>query len=280
MFEGKHIKIGKDLPNAVKRDIMAITADFRDIFAFSMEEMPGIPTNVMCHKLDIKPGYKPMKQKLRHQGKERIEAAKTEVENLLKAGFIRECKYSDWLSNVVLVKKSNGKWRMCVDFTDLNKACPKDDYPLPKIDRLVDSTAGHALLRFMDANVGYHQIPLATEDQPNTAFITNVGVYCYKVMPFGLKNARATYQRMVNKVFQSQIGRNLEVYVDDMITKSKQAFEHAADLRKTLTNSEETKCDLIQTSVCLGSLEGSVSAFLWTKEESKQIPTRSGQSKI
>ena len=83
--------------------------------------MPGIPPSVMCHKLDIKPGYKPVKQKLRHQGKERIEAAKEEVEKLLKAGFFRECKYSDWLSNVVLVKKSNGKWRMCVEFTDLKQ---------------------------------------------------------------------------------------------------------------------------------------------------------------
>ena len=89
--------------------IMATIAEFRDVFAFSTEKMPGIPTNVMCPKLDIKPGYKPVKQKLRHQGKERIEAAKEEVEKLLKAGFIRECKYSDWLSNVVLVKKSNDK---------------------------------------------------------------------------------------------------------------------------------------------------------------------------
>ena len=233
VFEGKRIKIGKDLPEAVKQDIIATIVDFRDIFAFSTEEMPGIPTSVMCHKLDIKPGYKPVKQNLQHQEKERIEAAKEEVEKLLKAGFIRECKYSDWLSNVVLVKKSNRTWRMCVDFTDLNKACPKDDYPLPKIDRLVDSTAGHALLSFMDANVGYHQIPLATEDQPRTTFITNAGVYCYRVMPFGLKNVGATYQRMVNKVFQSQIGRNLEVYVDDIIVKSKQAFDHAADLRET-----------------------------------------------
>ena len=114
-----------------------------------------------------------------------------------------------------------------------NKACPKDDYALPKIDRLVDSTAGHALLSSIDVNVGYHQIPLATEDQPHTAFITSARVYCYKVMPFGFKNVVATYQRMVNKVFQSQIGRNLEVYVDDMITKSKRASELAADIRET-----------------------------------------------
>ena len=95
------------------------------------------------------------------------------------------------------------KWEMKGVHTDLNKACPKDDYPLPKIDRLVDSTAGHALLSFMDANAGYHQIPLSTEDQPHTAFITSAGVYCDKVMPFGLKNAGATYQKMVNKDFQS-----------------------------------------------------------------------------
>ena len=161
IFEGKSIKIGKNLSEAVKHKILATVAEFRDIFAFFKEEMPGIPTSVTCHKLDIKPGYKLVKQKLRHQGKERIEAAKEEVEKLLKAGFIRECKYFDWLSNIVLVKQPNGKWRMCVDFTDLNKACPKDDYPLPKIDRLMDSIAGHTLLSFMDANAGYHQIPLA-----------------------------------------------------------------------------------------------------------------------
>ena len=151
IFKEKSIKVGKDLPDTIKQDILATIAEFRDIFAFSTEEMPGTPPSVMCHKLDIKPGYKPVKQKVRHQGKKRIKAAKEEVGKLLHAGFIWECKYSDWLSNVVLVKKSNGKWRMCVDFIDLNKACPKDDYPLPKIDRLVDSTAGHALLSFMDA---------------------------------------------------------------------------------------------------------------------------------
>ncbi|XP_057540741.1 uncharacterized protein LOC130818595 [Amaranthus tricolor] len=262
IFGGKCIKIGKDLPAPIRQDIVATLTEFRDVFAFSTEEMPGIPTSVMCHKLDIKPGYKPVKQKLRHQGKERIEAAREEVEKFLRAGFIKECKYSDWLSNVVLVKKANGKWRMCVDFTDLNKACPKDDYPLPMIDRLVDSTAGHALLSFMDVNAGYHQIPLAIEDQPHTAFITNVGVYCYKVMPFGLKNAGATYQRMVNKVFQSQIGRNLEVYVDDMITKSKQASQHAADLRETFNTLRKHQMRLNPEKCVFGVTGGKCLGFL------------------
>ena len=124
-----------------------------------------------------------------------------EVTKLLAAGFIREVHYLEWLANVVLVKKANGKWRMCVDFTDLNIACPKDSFPLPRIDQLVDSTAGHKLLTFMDAFLGYNQIRMAEEDQEKTSFITSQGLYCYKVMPFGLKNAGATYQRLVNKMF-------------------------------------------------------------------------------
>ena len=204
------IRVGKNLVRPIREDLIVVIRQYREVFAYTVEEMPGIPFEVASHHLDIKPGYKPVKQKLRHQSAKRARAAKEEVDRLLKAGFIKECKYSDWLANIVLVKKPSGKWRMCVAFTDLNKACPKDDYLLPKIDKLVDCTVGHALLSFMDANAGYHQIPLAVEDRPHTAFITPTRVYCYMVMPFGLKNAGPTYQRMVKKIFKDQIGRNLE----------------------------------------------------------------------
>ena len=119
----------------------------------------------------------------------------------MAAGFIWEVYYPEWLANVVLVKKASGKWRMCVDFTDLNKACPNDSFPLSRIYQLVDSIARHKLLTFMDAFSGYKQIRIVEEDQEKTAFITSQGLYCYKVMPFGLKNAGATYQRLVNKMF-------------------------------------------------------------------------------
>ena len=150
----------------------------------------------------------------------------------MSVGFIQEVYYPNWLANVVLVKKANGKWRMCVDFMDLNKACPKDSFPLPMIDQLVDSTAGHKLLMFMDVFSGYNQIKMAEEDQEKTAFITSQGLYCYKVMPFELKNARATYQRLVNKMFSKQIGRNMEVYVDDMLVKSREELAHVDDLKE------------------------------------------------
>ncbi|KAL0444249.1 UNVERIFIED_CONTAM: Pro-Pol polyprotein [Sesamum latifolium] len=139
------------------------------------------------------------------------------------------------VSNVVLVPKPGGKWRMCIDFRDLNKACPKDFYPLPRIDQLVDSTSGCELLSMMDASQGYHQIMLAPEDRKKVSFITSEGTFCYVAMPFGLKNAGATYQRLVDKIFRPQIGKNVEVYVDDMLVKSKKAADHVKDLEETFS---------------------------------------------
>ena len=178
--------------------------------------------------MNVDPEKKPIQQRRQVFAPEQDQ----EVNKLLLVGFIREVYYPDWLANVVLVKKVNGKWRMCVDFMDLNKACPKDSFPLPMIDQLVDSTAGHKLLMFMDVFSGYNQIKMAEEDQEKTAFITSQGLYCYKVMPFELKNARVTYQRLVNKMFSKQIGRNMEVYVDDMLVKSREELAHVDDLKE------------------------------------------------
>ena len=138
--------------------------------------------------------------------------------------------YPGWLTNVVMVKKANGKWRMCVDFTDLNRACPKDSYPLPWIDTLVDSTVRHQLLSFMDAFFGYKQIKLNEANQEKTSFVTSQVLFCYKVMLFGLNNVGAIYQRLMNKMFAHQIGRNVQVYVDDMLVKSIQEDDHLSDL--------------------------------------------------
>ena len=122
---------------------------------------------------------------------------------------------------------------MCVDFTDLNKAYPKDSYPLPRINQLVDSTVGHRLLSFMDAFSGYNQIRIDKADQEKTSFVTSQCLFCYKVMPFDLKNAGATYQRLVNHMFRPQIVWNVEVYVDDMLVKSYYEGKHLNDLQET-----------------------------------------------
>ena len=133
----------------------------------------------------------------------------------------------------MMVKKANEKWRMCVDFTDLNKVCPKDSYPLPQIDVLVDLTARHQLLIFMDAFSGYNPIKLDKADQEKTSFVTSQGIFYYKVMPFSLKNAGTMYQRLMNKMFAHQIWRNVQVYVNNMLVKSQQEGDHLDDLKKT-----------------------------------------------
>ena len=139
-------------------------------------------------------------------------------------------EYPEWLANVVHVPKKDGKVRVCVDFRDLNKASPKDDFPLPHIDMLVDSNAGHSMLSFMDGFFGYNQIMMALKDMEKTSFITKWGTYYYQVMPFGLKNERATYQRAATTLFHDMMHRDVEVYVDDMIVKSQDKADHLASL--------------------------------------------------
>ncbi|GJZ44220.1 reverse transcriptase domain-containing protein [Tanacetum coccineum] len=148
------------------------------------------------HRLNVREGCLPIRQKKRGQTPERNKAIQEEVEKLVDAGIMKEFHYHSWLSNPVMVKKHNGSWRMCVDFKDLNKACPQDGYPLPEIDWKVESICG----------------------------------YPFKLC---LKNVGATYQRLVDKAFQRQIGRNLEVYVDDLVIKSRTEEEIIRDIAET-----------------------------------------------
>jgi BarA-like signal transduction histidine kinase len=183
----KTTRIGTSMTKEIRDLIVSFLRKNADVFAWSHDDMPSISTNVITHKLNVNPSTTPVKQKRRVFAPERNAAVVEEVDKLLKAGFIKEVYYPEWLANVVMVKKSTGKWRICVDFTDLNKACPKDSYPLPRIDQRVDSTAGHKLLSFIDAFSGYNQIQMTEEDQEKMAFITSRGLFCYKAMPFGLK---------------------------------------------------------------------------------------------
>jgi len=160
----KKIWIGSQLTPGMKEALVAFLRQNEDVFAWSHYDMPGIPPSVIVHKLMVDPSHRPVKQRRRTFVPERNQAVAEEVQKLLQAGFIREVDYPEWLANVVLVKKSTGKWRMYVDFTDLNRACPKDRFMLPRVDLLVDSTAGHELLTFMDAFSGYNQIHMDEMD--------------------------------------------------------------------------------------------------------------------
>ena len=234
--------------------------------------MVGINPEIISHKLNVDPSYKPVKQKRRKFAPERNQIINEEVQNLLSAGKIREVKYPEWLANVVVVRKKNGKWRVCIDFTDINKACPKDPFPLPHIDAMVDATAGHEMLTFLDAYSGYNQILMHPEDQEKTSFITDKGIYCYKVMPFGLKNAGATYQRLVNKMFQAQLGDTMEVYIDDMLVKSKKAEDHVQHLEQTFQVLKEYGMKLNPSKCSFGVSAGKFLGYIVTQRGIEACP--------
>ena len=202
--------IGTNLSLDDRQGLVTLLMEFREVFAWSVYEAPEVSPDLACHSLNIYVEAKPVSQKRRKLAPERVEIVAKEVERLLEANAIRSVQYPTWLSNTVVVRKKNGKWRVCVDFTDLNKAYPKDPFPLPRIDQLVDSASGHERMSFLDAFQGYHQIPMAPSDQEKTAFITPTGIYCYRVMPFRLKNAGAKYQRMVTGMFGHVIKKTVE----------------------------------------------------------------------
>jgi hypothetical protein len=172
-------------------------------------DLCGVNRDVIERSLNVDPAIMPRKQRLRKMSDDKAEGARNEVKRLLSAGLIREVTYPEWLANTVIVKKANGKWKMGIDFTDLNKACPKDEFPLPRIDSLVDAEATLELMSLLDCYSGYHQIWMKKEDEPKTCFITSSGTYYYLRMPEGLKNAGGSFCRMTAKVMHSQIGKNV-----------------------------------------------------------------------
>ena len=179
----KVLKIGTTLPNFEKEKMISFLRANQDVFAWKHKDMLGIDKKIIQHRLNVNPKCKPAQQKRRIFAPERNKAVTKKVEKLLEADFIMEVFYPYWLANVVIVKKSIGKWRMCVDFIDLNRACPKDSFPLPQINQLVDSIAGHKLSSFMDAFSGYNQILINEEDQENTSFVTSQGYTATRLCP-------------------------------------------------------------------------------------------------
>jgi hypothetical protein len=177
-----------------------------------------------------------VKQSLRPFKAERHRAIGEEVNRLLAASFIRPIKHPRWLENLVLVQKKNKTWQMCIEYTNLNSACPKEEFVLPRINQIIDSTAGLEPLCFLDAYSGYNQIKMAEENEEKTAFITPFGCFCYTTMTFCLRNAGATYQWCMPECLASQVVRNIHVYIDDVVIKLKHQGDLLADLAETFTN--------------------------------------------
>ena len=225
--------------------------------------MPGLDEKIVTHHLPIREGCKPVKQKLRRMKPEWILKIKEEVQKQYEAGFLQVAQYTDWVSNIVPVPKKNGEVRMCVD---LNRASPKDNFPLPHIDVLVDNTANHHMFSFMDGFSGYNQIRMFPEDREKTTFITLWGTFCYKVMSFGLKNAGATYQRAMVTLFHDMIHKEIEVYVDDIIAKSNKEDDHVAVLRKLFERLRKYPLRLNPEKCTFGVISGKLLGFVVSRK--------------
>ncbi|KAM1696120.1 hypothetical protein ACFXTN_027679 [Malus domestica] len=246
-YPNRMVKIDTTLSPPIRLAWISFLQENTEVFAWSYEDMSGISPDIICHRLSIDPKTKPVRQKQRSYNAERYEAMKSEVEKLKSIGFVREVNYPTWVANGVLVKKNLTKesllhqkvlWRMCVDYTDLNTGCPNDSFPLPLVDRLIESMAGCELLSFMNAYSGYNQILMNPSDQEHTAFTTDRGLYCYKIR------------------------KSMEVYVDDMLVNSKHVDQHIAHLSETFTILKRYRMRLNPNKCAFGVGFGKFVAFM------------------
>jgi len=228
--------ISAKLDSECKQQLTDLLKEYKDCFAWDYTEMPGLDRSIVEHRLPIKSGFLPHQQPARRCNPKILPDIKAEITKLIEAKIIRQCRYAEWISNVVPVYKKNGKLHVCIDFRNLSKAMPIDGYPMPVADLLVDAAAGHRIISFMDGNAGYNQIIMAKEDIPKTAFRCpgHVGLFEWIVMTFGLKNAGAPYQRAMNFIFHEFIGKLVEIYIDDVVVKSEDFIKHLADFGKVL----------------------------------------------
>ncbi|CAL8136575.1 unnamed protein product [Prunus armeniaca] len=214
--EPRSLFVSQLLSPELAAEIIGLLHEYKDCFAWDYHETPGLLRSLSPRRFSTEVQLK----------------VKEEIERLLKAGFIRTARYVEWLANIVPVLKKTGALRVCIDYRNLNLATPKDEYPMPMSDLLVDGAAKHELLSFMDGHAGYNQIFIAEEDVHKTAFRCPGAIRTYEwvVMPFGLKNAGATFQRAMNLIFRDLIGRTVEVYIDDVVVKSPSKADHVGHL--------------------------------------------------
>ncbi|GJU57913.1 reverse transcriptase domain-containing protein [Tanacetum coccineum] len=247
-FSDQQVTIGGGLSEAGKDQLKSLLRDNMGVFAWEPSDMTGVPRRIIEHTLNVNPSLDHVCQKRRIFSTEKSGVVTNEVAEWVKAGIVRPVKYPTYISNPVLVKKGDGTWRMCIDFKNLNSACPKDYYPLSNID--------------------------CKEDEEKTAFYTDQGTYCYTKMPFGLKNTGATYQRLVDSTFQSQIGKNLEAYVDDMVIKSRAERMLLADISETFDNLRKNNMKLNLKKCSFGVEKGKFLLYMVTSEGIRANPRK------
>ncbi|XP_022021311.1 uncharacterized protein LOC110921323 [Helianthus annuus] len=268
------ILLGQAISPATRIQLKELLFNNKDIFSWCPADMTGVPRDIAQHCLNIKPSVEPVAQGRRSFSEEKAKAMDEQVTELLNAGILREVKYHTWVANPVMVQKHSGGWRMCDDLKDLNKACPKDCYALPEIDKKVDSLASFRWKCFLDCYKGYHQVQMKKEDEDKTAFRTDKGIYCYTKMPFGLRNAGATYQRLMDTVFSEDIGKTVEVYMDDLVIMSHEEETMLDNIQRTFDSLRSVNLKLNPTKCSFSMEEGKFLGFIVTRDGFKVNPEK------
>jgi hypothetical protein len=269
------VTIGAHLSPEEEKVLVQFLNKNKDVFAWSAKDLQGVDRDIIEHALETDKRIPPQETETWKNVRRKVKAVEAEVQRLQDAKVTREVKYPVWLANTVLVKKKNGKWRMCVDFTDLNKACKKDDFPLERVDKIVDDAANSEMISLLDMFSGYHQIRVRKEDKEKTSFITPFGTFCFVRMPEGLKNAGCTFSKMIAIVLHPQIRRNILAYVDNIVVKSVQRRDHISDLAETFANLRAANQKLNPEKCVFGIHKGKVLGCLVSTKGIEANPDKS-----
>jgi hypothetical protein len=220
------VKLSKSLPPEQKLKYIELFKEYSDVFAWGYEDLKAYDTSIIQHRIPIKEDQKPFRQKLRRINPKLLPLIEKEIKKMYDAKIIVPLRFSKWVSNLVPTRKKTGEIRLCIDFRNLNKVSLKDNYPLPKMDHLLQRVVGSSRISLLDGFSGYNQVLVHPDDQDKTAFTTPWGTFMYVKMPFGLMNAGATFQRAMDIAFVEEAGKFIVVYLDDVTVFSKSDDEH------------------------------------------------------
>jgi ribonuclease HI len=270
----RHVNLASHLSDKQKDDYGKLLKEFSDIFAWQYDDLKTFDTDVIQHKIPLNKDSKPFHQKLRSFNPLLLPTMEKEIRKLLDARIIIPLRYSEWIANLVPVRKKNGEIRLCVDFRNLNKCSRKDNYPLPKMEHMLQKVSGSKVMSFIDGFSGYNQIVVHPEDREKTAFTTPWGTFVYEKMPFGLMNAGATFQRAMDIAFIGEKDKFVLIYLDDITVFSSSHELHLQHLRKTFLKCRRYGISLNPKKSSFALKEGKLLGHIVSEDGVKIDPKR------
>jgi hypothetical protein len=272
--EPRFVKLSNSLSSEQRAEYTELLKEFADVFAWMYEDLKTYDTSVIEHKIPLKEEAKPFRQKLRQINPMLLPVMEKEVKKLLNAQIIVPLRYSEWVANLVPVRKKSGEIRLCVDFRNLNRSSKKDNYPLPKMEHILHRVTGASRISMIDGFSGYNQISVMPKDREKTTFTTPWDTFMYAKMPFGLMNAGATFQRAMDIAFIGEKDQFVVIYLDDITVFSRYDKEHHFHLRRVFSKCRRFGLSLNPKKSLFDMQEGKLLGHIVSAEGVKIDPSR------